>query len=305
MRTSQEAVLLGIGGWEHDVLSECLYGEGAGAAVDRLARYAGVFDVGEVRATFWDDTLGAEDARSWAEAVSVNKRFSFVVKLHSQLTHRREFRPSATQGLRGLAQELARRGRLAGLLAQFPYAFTNTSATRYHLRRLAEVFAGFQLFAELRHDSWNQPGLSSFLQEQGIQAVSGDLPRVNRYAPFLAKPTEGTAYFRFHGRNEKGWLLKGGDARYDYLYNSRELVELRRRVDATAARSERVIVIFNNTTGGKAVANALQLRAAMNGGERIAVPAPALASFPYLQAIARPSVGEESLFSGAAYREAM
>jgi uncharacterized protein YecE (DUF72 family) len=305
MKTSKEAVLLGIGGWEHDVLSECLYGPGLESAAGRLARYAEIFDVAEVRATFWDDTLGPGDARVWADAVSGNKRFSFVVKLHSLLTHRREFKPSTTQGLRGLAQELARRGRLSGLLAQFPYAFTNTSAARYHLRRLAEVFAGFPLFAELRHDSWNQPGLSSFLQEHGLQAVSGDLPRVNRYVPFLARPAKGTAYFRFHGRNEKGWLLKGGDARYDYLYNSRELVELRRRVDAMDAHSDRVIVIFNNTTGGKAVANALQFRAAMHGGERINVPAPALASFPYLEAIARPSVSEESLFSGAAYREAM
>jgi len=305
MKTSKEAVLLGIGGWEHDVLSRCLYGEGTESAADRLARYAGAFDVGEVRATFWDDTLGADDARAWADAVSDNRRFSFVVKIHSLLTHRREFKPAATQGLRGLAQELARRGRLAGLLAQFPYAFTNTSAARYHLRRLAEVFAGFPLFVELRHDSWGQSGLSSFLQELGLQAVSGDLPRVNRYVPFLARPTDGTAYFRFHGRNEKGWLLKVGDARYDYLYNSRELVELRRRVDAMAAHSERVIVVFNNTAGGKAVANALQFRAALNGGERIAVPAPALVAFPYLESIARQFVDERSLFSDAAYREAM
>jgi uncharacterized protein YecE (DUF72 family) len=305
MKRSRETVLLGIGGWEHEVLSECLYGEGAETAADRLARYAGVFDVGEVRSTFWDDTLGAEDARAWADAVAGNRRFSFIVKVHSLLTHRREFKPSATQGLRGLAQELARRGRLAGLLAQFPYSFTNTSATRYHLRRLSEVFAGFPLFAELRHDSWSQPGLPSFLKELGLQAVSVDLPRVNRYAPFLARPGEGTAYFRFHGRNEKGWLLKGGDARYDYLYNSRELMELRRRVDATTAHTEHVIVIFNNTTGGKAVANALQFRAAMDDGKRIMVPAPALGSFPYLESIAQPAAGEESLFSGAAYREAM
>ena len=81
MKTSQEAVLLGIGGWEHDVLSQCLYGDGVESAAERLARYAGVFDVGEVRATFWDDTLGAEDARAWAEAVSGNTRFGFVVKL--------------------------------------------------------------------------------------------------------------------------------------------------------------------------------------------------------------------------------
>ena len=109
MKTSKEAVLLGVGGWEHDVLSQCLYGDGMESAAERLAQYAGVFDVGEVRATFWDDTLGADDARAWADAVSGNKRFSFVVKLHSLLTHRREFKLSATQGLRGLAQELEHR----------------------------------------------------------------------------------------------------------------------------------------------------------------------------------------------------
>lgn len=305
MKPSRGEVLLGIGGWEHDVLSGCLYGEGVDAASARLARYAELFDVGEVRATFWDETLGPDDARAWADAVSGNRRFSFVVKVHSLLTHRREFKPSVTQNLRAVAQELARRGRLSGLLAQFPYGFTNTTATRYHLRRMAEVFAGFPLFVELRHDSWSGPGLASFLQDHGLQAVSGDLPRVNRYVSFLTRPGEGTAYVRFHGRNEKGWLLKGGDARYDYLYNSRELTELRRRIDSMAARSPRVLVVFNNTTGGKAVANALQFRAALNGGERIAVPAPALAAFPFLESIARPVVGDPLLFTGAAYRDAM
>jgi uncharacterized protein YecE (DUF72 family) len=305
MNVANERVLVGIGGWEHDVLADCLYGEGAETAAARLARYATVFDIGEVRATFWDDSLGAADACGWADAVAGNSRFGFVVKVHAQITHGRELRPAATRALRSVAQELSRRGRLSGLLAQFPYSFTNTSANRYHLRRVAEVFSGFSLFAELRHDSWNQPGLSAHLRDLGMQAVSGDLPRVNRYVPFLARPTEGTAYFRFHGRNEKGWLLKGGDARYDYLYNSRELMELRRRVEAMAAKAERVIAVFNNTTAGKAVANALQFRAALNGGERISVPAPALAAFPFLGTLARPLPEEESLFSAPAYREAM
>jgi uncharacterized protein YecE (DUF72 family) len=302
MKTVKELVL-GIGGWEHDVLSRCLYGGMDGEASGRLARYASVFDVGEVRATFWDDTLGPDDARAWADAVSANRRFRFVVKLHSLLTHCRDMKPAAVQGLRAIAGELASRGRLAGLLAQFPYSFTNTSGARYHLRRVAEEFSGFPTFVELRHDSWSRPDLHPFLDGLGLFAVSGDLPRVNRYASFLARPTPETAYFRFHGRNDKGWLLKDGDARYDYLYNTREIAELRRRVEA--ANSERVIVVFNNTTGGKAVANALQFRAAVNAGERITVPAPALSAFPYLEAIARPACAEESLFSDAAYRAAM
>jgi hypothetical protein len=62
-------------------------------------------------------------------------------------------------------------------------------------------------------------------------------------------------------------------------------------------------VIWNNTTSGKAVANALQLSALVNDRGTVSVPAPTLLAFPFLQQIARPDFPGTPLFDG--YREAM
>jgi uncharacterized protein YecE (DUF72 family) len=206
--------------------------------------------------------------------------------------------------VRGILAELARHNRLGALLLQFPYAFTNTSGNRFHFVKLAEVFSGFPLHAELRHESWHTPQLLDFLTESGVAPVSADFPRLKQYMPFFSGVVGDTAYLRLHGRNEKGWLSDGLDTRYDYLYNTREIQELRRRVEMLLPRCKKVIVTFNNTTGGKALANALQLRAALNEGKSVLVAPHLLKAFPHLQQIAGNNGGDAPLFDGS-YREAM
>lgn len=295
--------LVGIGGWEHEVLDACFYPRQNCSSAQKLEFYARYFDAVEVRATFWDESINDAQAREWCRGLESHRRFSFSVKLHAMFTHRREFKPQATRNIRGLLQELSRAGTLGTLLAQMPYAFTNTSANRFHLVKLAEVFRGFPVHVELRHNSWNQPTVVSFLAEHGLGPVSVDLPRISNFMPFLTRPLGSTAYLRFHGRNEKGWLVSAWDARYDYLYNNRELIELRRRAEALTRQADRTIVIFNNCTLGKAVANALQLRSALLEGARIPVPRATLTAFPHLASIA--GADEPALFAHDVYREAM
>lgn len=50
-----------------------------------------------------------------------------------------------------------------------------------------------------------------------------------------------------------------------------------------------VTVIFNNTTGGHALVNALQLLSALRGGKPVDVPPSTLAAFPQLRQIADPA----------------
>jgi len=293
--------LIGTGGWEHEVFDECLYPRPKMSTGEKLSFFAGFFDFVEVRQTFWDADLGAREAKDWMEAVAENRSFRFSVKLHASFTHRKETKPGATRLLRGLLQELMRVNRLAGLLAQFPYAFTNTSGNRYHLAKLGEIFRGFPVFVELRHESWGHPSLVNLLGEFGLSPVSADLPRVRQCMPFAVSGP--SAYLRLHGRNEKGWLLNGYDARYDYLYNGREIQELRRRCEAISPKCGEVFVACNNTTGGKAVATALQLRAALNRPVR--VPASAARAFPHLSDLAAASPDDAPLFGASSYREAM
>jgi uncharacterized protein YecE (DUF72 family) len=298
-----ERIWIGIGGWEHEVMDNCLYGTCGGPPADRLAAFSRTFDIAEVRATFWDDSLGSSDASRWADAVADNRRFLFSVKLHASFTHRREASSRSARSLRAFLGEFRRRNRLGAVLAQFPYAFTNTSAHRYHLTRISELFRGFPLFAEFRHASWNVGSLYDILGELGLSPVSGDMPRIRQFMPYLSATRGDTAYLRLHGRNERGWLVNTLDSRYDYLYNGREIHELRRRAEAAAGNSRSVFVVFNNTTGGKAIANALQFASAVRGGKPLAVPPGALRTFPFLETIAVHQAG--SLFEDRAYREAM
>ncbi len=279
-------VRIGLGGWEHEVFDQCLYPGPGMSSLAKLSYYARFFQTVEVRPTFWDAELGAGDARAWAEAVQESPGFTFSVKLHASCTHKRSLRPEVTRNIRGILQELARRNRLASLLIQFPYAFTNTSSNRFHVVRLAEVFAGFPAHVEFRHESWHNPGLIAFLKENSLGVVAADIPKIRHYMPFLTGTAGNTAYIRLHGRNEKGWLLNTYDARYDYLYNARETHEIEKRLNFLTPRSTSATVIANNTTGGKSLPIAFQLISSVRDGKPVPVPPATLAAFPHLRSIA-------------------
>ncbi len=309
MEKGEVKYLVGIGGWEHESLDTCFYPRAGAPQAEKLAWYAGFFETVEIRPTFWDDMLTAEDAKPWVDAVAHARSFLFNVKLHSLFTHKRTVRRDVAKNTIGILRFLLERQRLGALLMQFPYEFTNTSSNRIHLARLAEIFRGFPVHVELRHDSWQTPSLKSFLAENFLFPVNADLPRVKHLMPFSPNVAGETAYLRLHGRSEKGWLLDNFEARYDYLYNARELHELRRRLEALAVRCQQVIIICNNTGGGKAVATALQLTSMLRsdrpGMKPFEVPAAAFHAFPVLQEIGTPFEQQGSLFAGPGYREAM
>jgi hypothetical protein len=162
MKTSKDAVLLGIGGWEHDVLSRCLYGDGNEPASERLARYASIFDIGEVRATFWDDTLGPDDAGVGRRGVG-QPAFQFCDQ--DALSPR-------TVGPQGIGnrmppgnfRELAPGGG-SWSACSVPVPFTSTSGARYH--PAGSPSSPISGLVELRHDSWSQPDLYSSLKITG------------------------------------------------------------------------------------------------------------------------------------------
>lgn len=289
---------IGIAGWEHESLDQCLYGIATEYSCVKLRYYARFFDTVEVRQTFWDDELSAHDALQWIDAVAGNKRFRFNVKLHRSFTHEKEITPERATRVREVLYELLKQERLGALLIQLPYSFTNTGANRFHLVKLAEVFRGFPLHVEFRNESWNDVRfLMNFLDENQLRPVNADLPRIGKLMPFVSGVLGETAYVRLHGRNEKGWLVNGMDTRYDYLYNARELREIARRLAALEEKSKQITVIFNNTTSGKAAANALQLLAILREGKPILVPQAISTSFPDLTGDMSVVI-EDSLFAG-------
>ena len=295
---------VGIGGWEHDLLNACFYPDPGASSAQKLAYYARWFNAVEVRATFWDDTLSAEDAGEWLHAVQERKEFFFNVKLHTTLTHKQNLAALSSGNLDGLLEILHSRGRLGAVLAQFPYSFTNTGANRQYLEKLALRFSDYPLHVELRHASWDYPGLHALLSDLKAGPVNVDMPHIRQFIPYLPRIVGDQAYMRLHGRNEKGWLLNTFDGRYDYLYNNREMQEIRRRLFALPQTCSRVFVLWNNTTNGKAVANALQCMAMLRGSGAIPAPPAAVRAFPWLKEYVRTSSGDTPLF-GEEYRPAI
>lgn len=305
MESRTAKVHIGVGGWEHEVFDETFYPRGGMSSQEKLEHYARFFDCVEVRSTFWDTSLTEDDARQWVAAVAGIRAFVFHVKLSRAITHAKTIQTSETNRIRGILQELANRNRLGTLLVQFPYSFTNTSGNRYHLVKLSELFRGFPLHVEFRHESWNQPSILPLLREHSLQSVSADFPRIKQLMPFIAGHAGDIAYIRLHGRNDKGWLLNGFDSRYDYLYNPREIQELRRRIEALSKSCTDIFVVCNNTTAGKAIANAFQLQSATMEGRAVPVPRTTLNAFPQLRQIADPKHEQETLFAPPPFREAI
>jgi uncharacterized protein YecE (DUF72 family) len=303
MGATQREFSIGIGGWEHAVLDDCFYSLGALDSAEKLRSYAQYFRTVEVRPTFWDDTLGGADARNWVQAVSEERTFLFQVKLHSSFTHQKQIRPQVARNTRTILDTFARAHRLGALVLQFPYAFTNISAHRAHLLRVAATFKDFPCFVEFRHASWNFKGLDDFARQAGVRLIQVDLPRLRQLMPFGTPGPGDTAYIRLHGRNERGWMLNGMDTRYDYLYNAREINEITRRIEALPPRYTRVFVLCNNTTNGKAAANAFQLGSALHA-RKVVIPPPALLTFPQLSEVAACDPGQP-LFSGDRYKRAI
>jgi len=295
MQNGSVQTIIGIGGWEHEVLDRCFYPVPGMESSRKLSFYAEHFDLVEVRASFWDDALGVRDVEAWIGAVGANRRFQFALKLHKSFTHKKTLTPKGTKWMRGLLHELARANRLAGLLAQFPYSFTNTGANRFHLVKIAELFSGFPLFVELRHTSWDNQALGELLAEYSVHAVNVDLPRLKGYMSSRSDAVGNTGCLRLHGRNEKGWLVNGLDTRYDYLYNPRELREISRRAENLSRKTSTLQILCNNTTHGKALANAFQLKSMLAGGKKLAIPAPTIRSFPFLDEVALSGTGQLTL----------
>jgi uncharacterized protein YecE (DUF72 family) len=87
--------------------------------------------------------------------------------------------------------------------------------------------------------------------------------------------TSSVGYVRVHGRNYKDWFREKAtvEERYNYLYKPEELepwVERAREIAASPGTRE-VYVVTNNHYKGKAVANALMMKAMLMGTK---VPAP-------------------------------
>ena len=283
-------IRIGTAGWSY------MSGKGKWAGIfypkgtaDPIQFYARFFDTVEVNSTFYHP-VSADMAKSWAS--KTGDGFKFSLKLYQKFTHPKMFEAATGEAAEVDAEDfrsfvegikpLADSGKLGPLLAQYPPSFRRSAATMEVLKRLSDQLSDYPLVVELRHRSWMGDDTTlELLRDAGISWVHTDEPFISDAGGTM--PITGPiAYLRFHGRNAKEWWRGDRDERYNYLYSLKEQTQLAQRVTAIPRVAADTYVAYNNHFGGKAVANALQMKLLL--GQQIPedVPKPLLEEFPEL-----------------------
>jgi uncharacterized protein YecE (DUF72 family) len=191
-----------------------------------------------------------------AQADKTPEGFQFLVKVPQTISH--ELRREDIPSFRLAAGELARRGRLLGVLLQLPQSCHHGKKTLPWLESVAESLQGLRPAVEFRHRSWVRPEIPEWLAERGLDLVAVDAPDLPGLYPSGWVQSGRRAYVRFHSHNASNWYT-GDKERYDYLYSDTELGEW---VDAAAAaerETDEGLFLFNNCHRGQAVVNARRL----------------------------------------------
>lgn len=195
-----------------------------------------------------------------------SKDFEFVVKSFRGMTHEirdqesgeisenREIFKKFKYSLLPLKEE----GKLACVLAQFPYGFFPNPANLNYLKRFKEEMEEIPLVFEFRNRIWLREETFRFLERNGIGFCVVDEPKLPKLMPYLPRATSEIGYFRFHGRNPN-WFNVPTSVRYDYLYSEKELREFIPDIQEISQKTAKTLVFFNNCHAGSAAKNAVQL----------------------------------------------
>jgi uncharacterized protein YecE (DUF72 family) len=290
-------IRIGPAGWSYDDWAGIVYPTPRPRGFHEATYLAEYFDTIELNVTFYRP-VPAMMAWQWLERVAHNPRFLFTAKLWQEFTHEGRLSEDAEREARPGYEMLRDAGKLGALLVQFPWSFKNEKESRAYLRKLTARFKDFPLVVEVRHASWNDAGFYDWLREHGIGFCNIDQPVIGRSLRPSGEATAPVGYVRLHGRNYKEWFSEREDSgaeRYNYLYSEAELEPWAERVEQVAEETRLTFVIANNHFQGKAVTNALQLRARLTK-KKVKVPPPLLGHYPELEPIASREGTTPSLF---------
>ncbi len=279
-------IRVGPAGWSYQDWEGIVYPPKKGSKFDPLVYLADIFDTIELNNTFYRPPT-PQMSKSWAKRVQSNPRFKFTAKLYQNFTHERQSLTELDEGIfKSGLEPLVESGRMGALLLQFPYSFHNTEDNRGYVRKLAGQFKEYALVLEIRHASWDRASAYQFLRDIQVGFCNLDQPQVSYSIGPTKKVTSKIGYLRLHGRNVKEWFREGAgrDARFDYLYNDFELFELTERIRQISQEAEETYVITNNHYHGKAVCNALELKAKL-GEKDLKIPKVLLQHYPQLKEI--------------------
>ena len=223
-----------------------------------LSYYARHFPTVEINSTYYripSPTTFEQMARR------VPASFDFVVKAHRDLTHSGEYRPDVFAAFREATAPLRDHGKLACVLAQFPWSFHYRDENLDYLARLRDELVPMATVIEFRNREWVRDDVFDTLAALGLGFCCVDEPRLEGLMPPICRATASIGYVRFHGRNAaKWWHHEHAYERYDYLYSEAELREWVPRIRELAEKTRDTFVAMNNHYQAKAVVNARMLQ---------------------------------------------
>ncbi|NOY88255.1 MAG: DUF72 domain-containing protein [FCB group bacterium] len=187
----------------------------------------------------------------------VPDNFDFMIKVPGSFTHRRTNLENDAISFVEAIKPVVEAGKLAGVLAQFPYSFKFNKSTSDYIKTCHDYFPSYPLFVEFRHNSWVNRTMYEALKKEGIGYVCVDEPELDGLLKPDAFATTDTAYIRLHGRNKEHWW-EGGALRYDYNYSLKELKNWRDKTLKLKVKVKKMYVFFNNCHHGQAAKNALE-----------------------------------------------
>lgn len=248
-------VKVGTAGYSYADWVGPFYPEGT-KSVGMLEYYALYFNFVEVNSTYYH-------MPGLKLFEGMNKKtpsdFKFAVKLFGGFTHERNIEQEEAEKFKYSLSPIAENGKLACLLAQFPYSFHHNQENVDYLKRLKQQFQEYELCIEFRNNGWVRSDVFSLLKQESMGFVCVDEPGIRGLIKNVVAVTSNTAYLRLHGRNAEKWYAGEGAERYDYLYGSNELLEWINRLREMEEGSGITLVSFNNHPKGKAIENAKAL----------------------------------------------
>jgi len=221
-----------------------------------LPFYSQEFDTVEINVTYYR-MPSAKIVTGWIDRTP--EGFLFSVKANKSMTHERrdpEFE-AFTAGIEPLVQS----GKLACVLAQFPYSFHPTPENTAYLHRLRKGLADIPTVIEFRDHAWVKQATFEMLDSLDFGFCSVDEPRLRGLMPPVVRASGPVSYVRFHGRNaEKWWNHEHAWERYDYTYSEQELEEWIPRILELDTEQAPVLVYANNHFRGQSIDTIRKLR---------------------------------------------
>jgi uncharacterized protein YecE (DUF72 family) len=287
---------IGTAGWFYKDWLNVFYPTDKGKEkTDWLEFYSKHFNVVEVNSTYYtypSITL----VNGWLKKVENEEDFSFVIKIHQDFTHKRNFTEENVNTFHSSLNLLQKENRLSGLLIQFPYSFQFSNNALIYLSKLKEIFDSANLFFELRHSSWLNKNAIDFFTEKQLTFCTIDQPQLGSTLPFKPIITNEIAYIRFHGRNKEAWsnsiknfgkkqTYEEQSERYKYLYSNTEILEVVFQLKEIENKVKEIYLIMNNHPTGYAVVNAFEFIHHLKEEMKSKPPETLVKAFPTLELV--------------------